>query len=379
MKNVTTLLLVLFAALTFGQNEKGKEISIDNAQPDDTYLAGETIKILAAVQGDLVMAGASLFVKDSIHGDLTAAGGEISIEGTIADDARLAGGRITIDSEIGDDLVVFGGEVLLTEDALIQGKLVCYGGDVTVNGEVIEGLKISGGDVLINGTIRGPSKIAVEALMLGSNAKFHNDVEYWDSDGEINFNNALVNADAQFNEDLKDESELSLTKIGITSLKKWFIYIASAFLAILAFHALFRNAFASAVEGLDDNLLKSFGFGLIYLIGIPVAILLAFLITIGLRLGLFATAIFVFSLVFGQIVAAILIAYYLRDRKDKDWGFWPVTFVALAIAILLRLLTMIPYAGIVIAIIILSVTYGALTLQLFRAKRKRDQKLADIG
>ena len=376
MKNVTTLLLALFSALSFGQNEENKEILIDNVQPDDTYVAGETIKINAAVQGDLVMAGASLFVKDSIHGDLTAAGGEISIEGTIADDARLAGGRITIDSEIGDDLVVFGGEVILTEDALIHGKLVCYGGDVTVDGEVIEGLKISGGNVLINGTIRGPSKIAVEDLTLGSNAKFHNDVEYWDGDGELNFNNALVNADVRFNEDLKDESELSLTKIGITSLKKWLVYIASAFLAILAFHALFRNAFASAVEGLEDNLLKSFGFGLIYLIGIPVAILIAFLITIGVRLGLFATAIFVFSLVFGQIVAAILIAYYLRNRNDKDWGFWPVTSMALAIAILLRLLTMIPYVGIVIAIVILSVTYGALTLQLFRAKRQRDQNVA---
>ncbi|MEN8798289.1 MAG: hypothetical protein ABF293_03500, partial [Flavobacteriaceae bacterium] len=67
----------------------------------------------------------------------------------------------------------------------------------------------------------------------------------------------------------------------------------------------------------------------------------------------------------------ILITYYLRDIKDKDWGFWPVTFIALACAILLRLLTMIPYAGIVFAIVILSVTYGALTLQVFRTKKQR--------
>lgn len=371
MKNLTTLLLALFSFFSFAQSGENNEIVIDQVQADDTYLAGETIKVNAAVRGDLVMAGANLIVKDSIHGDLTAAGGEISVEGPIADDARIAGGRITIDSEIGDDLVVFGGEITLTENALINGKLVCYGGDVTVNGEVVEGLKISGGDVSINGTVRGPSKIAGEDLTLGSNAKFHNDVEYWDSDGEINFNNALVNADAQYNEDLKEESELSLTAIGISSLKKWLIYILSAFLAILVFHALFRNAFSSAVEGIEDRLLKSFGFGLLYLIGIPLAILLAFLITIGVKLGLFAAAVFVFSLVFGQIVAAILIAYYLRDRKDKDWGFWPVTFVALIIAILLRLVGMIPYAGIVIAIIILAVTYGALTLQVFRARKQR--------
>ncbi|MBT8209755.1 MAG: hypothetical protein KJP14_04440 [Eudoraea sp.] len=372
MKNLTTLLLALFSVLSvFGQFEAKEEIVIDNAQPDDTYLAGETIKVHASVEGDLVIAGGNWIVTDSIHGDLTGAGREIVVEGHIGDDVRMAGGKITIDSEIGDDLVVFGGEVILTENAFINGKLVCYGGDVTVNGEVIEGLKIRGGDVSINGTIRGTSKIAGEYLTLGSNAKFHKDVEYWQSDGEINFNNAMVNAEAQFNEDLEEESQVSLSTFGITSLKKWLIYILSAFLAILVFHALFRNAFSNAVEGLEDRLLKSFGFGLIYLIGIPVVILLAFLITIGIKLGLFAAAVFVFSLVFGQIVAAILIAYYLRNRTDKNWGFWPVTFVALGIAILLRLLGMIPYAGIVIAIVILSLTYGALTLQVFRAKKQR--------
>ena len=83
MNNATTLLLALFSALSFGQNEESKENLIDNAQPDDTYLAGDTIQNHAAVQGDLVMAGASLFVNDLIQGDLTAAGGEISIEGNI--------------------------------------------------------------------------------------------------------------------------------------------------------------------------------------------------------------------------------------------------------------------------------------------------------
>lgn len=375
MKNLTTLFLVFCAMLSFGQNKDGKEILIDNLQTDDTYLAGESIKIQAAVHGDLVVAGASLVVEDSIYGDFTGAGGEILLKGNIGDDVRVAAGTVTVDSEIGDDLVVFGGEVILSENALINGKLICYGGDVTINGEVVEGLKISGGDVSINGVIRGPSKIAGEDLTLGALAKFHGDVEYYDSDGEINFNTALVDANAKYNENLKEESELSMTSIGISSIKKWLIYILSAFLSILVFHALFRNAFASAVEGLEDNLLKSFGYGLLYLIGIPVAILIAFLIIIGLRLGLFAAAVFVFSLVFGQIVAALLIAYYLRNRKEKEWGFWTVTFVALAIAILLRLVGMIPYAGILFAVVILSVTYGALSLQVFRAKKLRGKNL----
>ncbi len=370
MKKITILLIALCSFISFGQTVKEGDILISKTLQDDAYRAGETIKVNAPVQGDLVIAGASLIINDSINGDLTAAAGELFLNSYVADDVRIAVGRATINGVIADDLVVFGGEVIITKNALINGRLTCYGGDITVNGEVIEGLKIGGGNVSINGNIRGPSKIAGEDLTLGSNAKFHKDVEYWHSDGEINFNNALVNAEAQFNEDLEEESQISLSTIGITSFKKWLIYVASAFLAILVFHALFRNAFSSAVEGLEDRLLKSFGFGLIYLIGIPVAILLAFLITIGIKLGLFAAAVFVFSLVFGQIIAAILIAYYLRNSKDKNWGFWPVTFVALGFAILLRLLTMIPYAGILISIVILSITYGALTLKVIQSKKQ---------
>lgn len=370
MKNLATLILALFSVLAMGQAEKNEEIVIDNVQTDDMYIAGEKITVNAAVKGDIVMAGASMNVNDSIQGDLTGAGGELVVSGHIRDDVRAAAGRITIDSEIGDDVVIAGGEVILTENARINGKLICYSGDLTINGEVIEALDIRGGDVTINGTIRGPAKISGEDLTLGSGAKFHEDIEYWSSDGEIDFNTALVDAEATFNEDLEEESQVSLTTLGTNSLKKWIVYILSALLGILVFHALFRNAFASAAEGLENRFLKSFGFGLIYLIGIPVAILIAFLITIGIRLGLFAAAVFVFSIVFGQIVVAIMMAYYLRHIKDKDWGFWPVTFIALACAILLRLITMIPYAGIAIAIVVLSITYGALTLQVFRTKKQ---------
>jgi len=147
-------------------------------------------------------------------------------------------------------------------------------------------------------------------------------------------------------------------------------YILSAFLVILVLHALFRNAFSNAVEGLEKSLLKSFGFGLIYLFGIPLLILLAFLLIIGIPLGLFATVVFVFSLLFGHLVAALLVAYYLRKRNEKDWGFWSITFLALLCAIILRILTMIPFAGILLSVVILSITYGALTLKVINSKKQ---------
>ena len=371
MKTIAILLISLYSMVSFGQTGNEGDILINKTQQDDTYRAGETIVVNAVVQGDLVMAGGTLIVNDSINGDLTAAGGELLLNSYIADDVRIAVGRATIDSEVGDDLVVFGGEVILTENAIIQGNLICFAGNIEIKGDVIGKLDIKGADVLINGTIREPSKIIGEDITIGSNAKFYKEVEYWHSDGEIDFNDALVNTQAQFNEDLKeDATQLSLTTFGTKSLSSWVKYILSAFLGILVFHALFKHAFSTAVEGLENNWLKSFGFGLVYLIGIPLLIIVALLMIIGIPLGLFATAIFIFSLLFGHFIAAILLAYYFKYKKDKNWGFWSITLIALGFALLMRLLTTIPYVGIVVSVVILSITYGALTLKVIHSKKQ---------
>jgi len=371
MKTTTFLLIALCTMASFGQAGNEGDILINKTQQDDTYRAGETIVVNAVVQGDLVMAGGTLIVNDSINGDLTAAGGELLLNSYIADDVRIAVGRATIDSEVGDDLVVFGGEVILTENAIIQGNLICFAGNIEINGDVIGKLDIKGADVLINGTIRETSKIIAEDFSIGSNAKFFKDVEYWHSDGEMDFKNSLVNAKAQFNEDLEaDESQFSLTSFGTKSLKSWGFYIMSAFLAILFLHALFRNTFSNAAEGLESNWLKSFGFGLIYLIGIPLAIIIALLITIGIPIGLFVTTIFIFSLLFGHYIAALMLVYYLKHKKEKQWGFWSITLLALLCAILLRLLTMIPLVGILLSVVVLAITYGALTLKAIHSKKE---------
>ena len=373
MKTMTFLLFALYSMACLGQAGNSGEILISESQKDDTYSAGETIKVDAVVQGDLVIAGGSLTVNDSINGDLTAAGGELFLNGYVADDVRMAVGRATIDSEIGDDLIIFGGEVTLTENAVVHGNLKCTAGKINMMGKVLGEMSIKGGEVLIDGSISGASKLIVEDLTIGPKAQFYKGVDYYTEEGEIDFNKALVGTEAQFNEDLgEDTSDLSMTTFGTKSIKMWIFYVLSSFLIILVLHALFRNAFSNAVEQLEHSWLKNFGVGLIYLIGIPIAILITFLMVIGIPLGLFTAAVFIFSLLLGHMIGALLLTYYFRSKQDKAWGFWTVTLLALLFVIILRVLTMIPYAGILFTIIVLSITYGALTREAIYSKRTTD-------
>lgn len=370
MKNITYVLITLWSIACLGQAGNNGEILINRTQQDDTYEAGQTIRVDAAVKGDLVIAGGNLTVNDSVIGDLTAAGGELFLHGYVSDDVRIAVGRATIDSEIGDDLIVFGGEVTLTENAIIHGNLRCTAGKITMKGKVLGDVTVKGGDVLMDGSVSGASKLSAEDLTIGPKAQFFQKVDYYTEDGEIDFNAALVGTDAQFNDDLgEDTSDLSPATFGTKSLKMWIFYILSSFLVILVLHALFRKAFSNAVDGLEHSWLKNFGVGLIYLIGIPIAILITFLMVIGIPLGLFTAAVFIFSLLLGHMIGALLLAYYIRYKKDKAWGFWNVTLLALLFVVILRVLTMIPYAGILISVVVLSITYGALTREVLYSKK----------
>lgn len=375
MKLFCFLSIGWFSIMAFGQFESREDLVISNQQSDDLYLVGETININAVVRGDVVAAGGTMIINDTIYGDLSAVSGDFYINKYIADDVRISGGTITIDTEIGDDLLVFGGKVFIGKDTKVNGNLICYAGVVEMNGEVAGMMEVHGGNVIINGTVVSTSKIVGTDIEIGNNARFLGDVEYWSSTGAIDFKASLIDSKAQFNEDLwGDRPAFSWATFGIASLALWGFYILSAFLVILVLHVLFRKAFSESIEILEKNVLKSFGYGLVYLFGVPLLIAVAFLIIIGIPLALFITSIFVFSLLFGHLIAALLLAYYIALRNEKTWSFWSMTFLALGFAVVLRLLTIIPFLGILISVVLLSVTYGALALRIQTNRNMRSNR-----
>ncbi|UCD61823.1 MAG: hypothetical protein JSV59_04440 [Flavobacteriaceae bacterium] len=394
MKNLLCLFALLFSTLAMGQHTADKRISISQNQPDDIYLAGETIRINAIVDGDVVAAGRKISIIDSLQEDLIIAGADINLRGPVKDDIRALGGRLVIDSEVGDDVILAGGEVTITEDAIIYGNLINFSGNIEMNGEVKGMLKSYSGEIVlngkvgeeaylysetifINGEISGISKITAEELDIGNDARFLSDVEYWSEDSEIDFKNSLINAKATYNEDLKpDEEHLSWNAwkgFGLVALGLWIFYVISAFLILVLLNWAFNDFFADTITHLDKELLTGFIYGLIYLLGMPLLILFTFILVIGIPIGLFLLSVYIFSLLFGHLIVALLIAHYLN--KKRNWNFWTLVLVSLGAAIVLRLLTLIPFLGSLVSIIVIAIGYGLFFL-VYLQKRKNKLKIA---
>lgn len=390
----TLLQLICFLPLlAISQIKTGDNVTISSPQSDDVYLAGEDIDIDAIVKGDVVAAGSYITVNDSITQDLIVAGGDIIIKGYVADDIRAAGGKLTIDSEVGDDVIVAGGELTITKDAVINGNLITVGGTTKIKGVVKGMLKARAGELEMNGIVEGDailygeemkidgkiygtSEIVAENIKIGENAQFHKNVSYWSEDGQVDFKSALIDTSANLDENLMGGHEDFPWKFfGIAAFGFWVFYMFSAFLVILIVNYFFKQLFKEAVTYIEKDLWKSLGYGLIYLFGLPLLIALTFMIIIGIPISLFLLSFYIFSVLFGHLVAALLLTYYLGLRNDGTWGLWKTSFIALAFAFVIRLLTFIPLLGSVISFVVMAFAYGLLAYTLWQRRNQKNLKI----
>ena len=391
MKILALLFLpIMLVFLQFPVGEKfkaGEKITVATAVEHDCYAVGETIEINAPIAGDLVAAAGSITIRDSIQEDLTIAGGEIVVDGWVGDDIMAMGGDLRISQPIQGDLIVMGGDITIDKTSMvgqdlvvmggrvkiagtIAGNLIARGGEIVLDGACEGNLEMRGGRLEINGPVRGTSVVVADNMRVGPNAQFYGNVRYWlpNKDKGQDFTAALRNnATAQYDETLQTEDEFSWF-----GQIPWFFlivaYILSVFLLIVVLHLLFPKVMERAGQTLNQDFVRSFGYGALYLVGIPLAMILLVMTFIGIPIGLFVLAMFLFSLLFGHTIAAVAITYAINVRRQNYWSKVAMMFISLGIFIILRSLTFTPVIGIFFSVILVGASFGALILLLVRKK-----------
>jgi hypothetical protein len=356
--------LLVFPLLFQAQFRSGDRIDLSEPTLDDIYIAGGELNVNAPIYGDCIAAGGKVNINDSIASDLVVGGGDIMVRGKIGDDIRVAGGSITIDSEVMDDLIVFGGEIHVTDNAIIHGNVVSYGGKLQMDGSVLGAMKASGGEIMIGGDIRGPATMAAGSLIIKEGAKFFSEVSYWAENGEVDFGSSVQNGEAKYDTSMAWEGndyadEGTLFGFGIFFMM---MFLLGGFLILLLLEWAFGRWFSMAAGEVLAGWPRSLGIGVLYIIGVPVLIILSFLIVIGIPVGIFAFVIYLFSILFGKFVAALVITHIWKAKKSKDWGILKSSLIALLIAIGLQIVTSIPFLGAFISFCLLCITYGAIVL-----------------
>ncbi len=376
---VSFCMLFATAATSTGTGlESGSEKIINTPVKEDLYVSGGTIVVNASIQGDFVAAGGTIAVHDTVVGDVLVAGGNLALNGFTGDDIRAAGGTIKITNDVAGDVVVAGGKVeigpharifgnliLLSGEALVngtvKGNMKATGGEIFLNGTVEKELQAKGGKLYLNGTVRGKATLAATEIILQDNAQFHQEVAYWQKDGPQNFDKALVGATARFRPDLQvGDSGSRWYFLGFGSFLVLLLYLASALLLLFVLQYVFAPVFREAGATLEKQIPRKIGYGLLYLFGLPLLAVLLLITVIGIPIGLFALFFYAFTVAVAHVITSLVVAGWYNSNYQKGWSSKTLTGAAFVIFVLIKLLTIIPFAGWLLSVLLISIAFGAI-------------------
>ena len=387
----------LFFALTFvfysfdgvaGEFKAGDKVKITSTVNDDLYTCAGEILIDAKVTGDVLIAGGEIAINDSIGQDLIIAGGELEIDGYIGDDLRAVGGDVTILKSIAGDAIIMGGKIKINKGATIYGDLIIFGGKITLSGDVrtnliIKGgeitlngnvggnIEIEGGELNMNGSIQGKSRLAAKNITIGDNARFSNDVEYWQKNEELDFGNSLVNARAVYNPELKLKSEdigsdFSFKYLELGIIAYWILSLLAGLLAIFLLMLLFKKTLQRVGEALNSRLMESFGYGALYIIVLPIVLFLTMFTVIGIPVAAALLVLYCLSIACCKIVIAVVTANWMNNKFQYGWNLTRLILIAFIALIALKFILLIPILGIIVLIITMFIAFGSIIVNLIR-------------
>lgn len=386
MKKISIAALLLVSSiLSFGQKTlTGDQVTVSEPVNGNLYISAGTIIINAPVHGDLVVAGGTVTINDSVTNDILAIGGTITINGNTGGDVRTGGGEIFIKKEVGGDLLIGGGRVHVEQGTVINGSLIAGSGDIEMNGNTKGNIKIGAGtlkmngtaggnidcragDIAMNGTVNGTSTLAAQNLKISPTAVFHNNVRYWTKNKDLSFGNTIKSGKAIYDPSLEMKSG-HWAYIGFTTLFGMLWYLATIFTFILIIQYFFSKVMSRASETAASNTLKSIGYGLLFFILVPVGIVILMLTIVGIPIAILTAIAYSIVLLLGNVIVSVIITHWLNNRSNKHWRFWPMVFVNLGVFAVYKLITLTPFFGFVVMLILAAISFGAI-LQNIRLRK----------
>lgn len=388
-------LFALLGLLTGGQLfaahlRSGDEVNVSESVTGNLYVAGKTVAINAPISADLICAGSEVEINAPVGADILLGGGDVTINSKTGGDVRMAGGEVTLNADVAGDLIIAGGELHIPKGITISGDVYIAGGKVIFDGTALGDVNMAGGEVAfngvaegnfiakggklyINGEIKGKASLAAEELNIGSDASFHQAVEYWNEKGDVNFDGHLKDgAAAKYNENLKVQ-----TRIDREVVKKGFAAFAafrflSALLLMTLLISFFNSFFAKNAGQIPNHLGKYLGIGSLFFVGVPMAAGLACATVIGIPIGFILFSGWGVGLVLANSLTAVVAAYELRKYLNRDWGKGILIAIAVVSFVALRLVGMMAIPGKFIVFAATAIAIGAVIQWMRKGWQKGD-------
>lgn len=364
--------------------EHSDQVTINETVNEDLYITAGTVTVNAPVHGDLTVAGGTVVINDTVTGDVIVIGGSLTFNGFAEDDIRCAGGKIFIHKHVAGDVVAAGGNVHIYKDAVVGGMMVT-GGNIVIDGNVNGNTRLTAGyivlngsfggnlycrgeDIIINGTVTGMTILAADNITIGNTALFYNDVHYWSRAGEIDFNKRLVNSRAVYDPSLRVQTARWYF-LGASTLLGLLWYLGMAMLMIFIVQYFFAGIMKKAAMTAAGHSFRSFAFGLLFFVAVPVAAAAAIITLVGVPVGLLLLAGYFILIALATVITSVVAANWFAAANKYDYSKAKLAWISCIFFILFKLLASATFFGQFLALVFVCIAFGGI-VQLIHWRKK---------
>lgn len=286
------------------------------------------------------------------------AGNNVNYKGN-SEYAVLAGNTITLDGEITKDGAIFGNLIDFKEEFVSHRDLVVFGSSVTLKGNFERDLLITADTVVIENTsIKGNIKVMAGTIEVKETATIAGTLTY-NEDAEVTIANNATIGNTVISEKIAQSTQEIIWTYFLDYAGILFVFLVLALLV----PSLFKRIDNKVEKAGASSIVAMLGYGALGLIGIPIAIVLLFMIPFGGLLGFIAIALYIILACLTTMFTGYLLGLFIWKqwiKKEKN-----TLLIGLLGISILCILLFIPYINNILSVV--SVLFGfGLILTLFK-------------
>jgi len=359
---VLTVIILLTVPTAAADIRQGQTLIIpaEEVVNDDLYLFGSGITIDGTVNGDVIAFGDRININGPIKGNFNGAANYLTLDGGVRDSVRAAASSIYIDGKIGGDLVAAASQIDITSSGSVGRDFLPAAATVNVGGPVGKDIRGSAGDFIIGSSVGGNVNVECSTLKLEPSATITGDLTYKSEQAAVKAEGASVWGKIDHIVPPPPESSTTGQSAGLVaglaaSGIVIFIVILLIIIALLKYVAalltgivfiLLANRYLPAlIETLKSKPWPCLGYGALFFILIPIAIVVAFMLIIAIPLGLIGLAVWVLAVYLASIFIALFIGKWMLRQSADNTAAGP-NIGALALGLLVfYIISVIPFIG----------------------------------
>jgi cytoskeletal protein CcmA (bactofilin family) len=344
---------------------------VKRGDPNFTLPAGQEVKndlivwavrtrIDGDVDGDLIVWSQSVIVNGHVKGDILGFTQSLTVNGPVDGNVRALAGSTSLNGSVGKNVMLFSEQVDLDEKAKVGGTMALFSSNADLDGHLEGDLLALSAMLNINGPLDSDARIRADRLTIGPGAQIKGRTKY---EGR---HQPEISPSAK----LGSPIEITIPKRGPDYSRPAYYWHqtliwGASFLFGLALLLAAPGFFADVVQA-SKRIGPALGFGVLFLIATPIAAIFACVTIVGLGLGIAALLSYAIAVYSGQVYVGAWLGEKLLGAEVGVGA--AIGRLALGLAVL-RVLRMLPYAGPLIALVVVVWGLGALALAFYKRTR----------